>query len=746
MRARRWVALGLLSAMGAAPGLGCEDSDVTRGADDPAPPGDPSVPPGASAGDDAPARAGCVPSNVPVHQRPPPGNAPLFEHYAFYPRVIRLEHSGPMNGTLVATVVTNNGHWVGSMFQSADNGRTFQNVGAADDPLQATGMCCHTLYELPSAVGAMPAGTLIWGASFGADAGPGRRMSERLWKSNDHGKTWSFLSVVHTATTSQGTWEPELTVSSDGHLVVFYSDETDPAHSQKLVAARSTDGIVWTDAKSVVALPEASARPGMAVVRRLPDASYLMSYELCGEAHLCEAYVRRSPDGWSWGDPTTLGERVLTADGRFPASSPTITVAGSTVVINAMRMRNADTSFAAIDGRAFLANADGGRGPWFEVTAPVALPGTGGPPLCSGYSNPVLGLADGKAVLQIGTAIAPGGQCRAFVGSAPVVPVGGDSLVEGARIVSDDAGAHVFGRSPRGALRRWTTPDGGAAGETWAEGIAGEPVAIPHGAQQHAFARSTAGSLVHAFVDAADPRVRSDVWAAAGVAGDPATLVVGDAQHVWAVDSSASMRHWWWSPARGIQTDSWGSRASGRPSVFLASGAQHLFMRTTSGTLEHHWWHALQGAQHEVVQPVVAGDTCEGGYGGDPAAASIAGAEHVWVIDDAAALQHLWWTAREGWQRETWGQGLVGRPSFLGVGDAQHVFARSLSGALEHFWWNPAQGLQHDTWSKATRLAGDPSAALVAGAQQVVASGADGAVHAWSWTPETGIVETTLRP
>src|SRR5437762_3496701 len=76
-------------------------------------------------------------------------------------------------------------------------GLTFAEVGKVDDPITQPGLCCGTLYELPKAIGALSAGTLLWSASVGGDA-PNAPMTIPVWKSTDDGRTWTFVSTVVT--------------------------------------------------------------------------------------------------------------------------------------------------------------------------------------------------------------------------------------------------------------------------------------------------------------------------------------------------------------------------------------------------------------------------------------------------------------------------------------------------------------------------------------------------------------------
>src|SRR5262249_30703225 len=143
-------------------------------------------------------------------------------------------------------------------------------------------------------------------------------MALHIWKSNDIGRTWSYLSCCADSQSTAGSWnrppcgvlqsdaglwEPEFSVTSDGWLVCHYSDETDGKHCQKLARVRTSDGVSWTNRCDTVASDKSTDRPGMAVVRKLPNGSYFMSYELCaadGE-YKCVVQYRTSQDGWVWG-------------------------------------------------------------------------------------------------------------------------------------------------------------------------------------------------------------------------------------------------------------------------------------------------------------------------------------------------------------------------------------------------------------------------------------------------------------
>jgi hypothetical protein len=343
---------------------------------------------------------------------------PLRTGTGLYPRVIRLAHSGSANGRVIASVVTFSGNaGIGSVYQSGDAGKTFRQIGSIADSAASggKGMCCGTLYELPRKVGTNPAGTLLWAAAFGRNITPNRRMTIRLWRSLDHGRTWTYLSTIAKATTTGGLWEPELTVSADGRLVAFYSDETDSRHSQKIVRVRSSDGRTWNSRTDTVAFTAKAERPGMPVVRRLPNGHYAMSYEACG-FHKCEIRLRTSTDGWSWGKATTLGTRP-SVGGRYFAHAPTIAPRpdGSLLLVGQMLVTSGGSA-ASGNGRTLFVGTKGGAGTWRAVTAPVAVPDARND-YCPNYSSALLPAATGTSVLEIATDYA-GKVCTPYFATA----------------------------------------------------------------------------------------------------------------------------------------------------------------------------------------------------------------------------------------------------------------------------------------------------------------------------------------
>lgn len=352
----------------------------------------------------------------------------LLPGTGLYPRALLLQH-GAHAGEILASVVApqQSGHLGGTILASSDDGVSFTPVGAIDEPAAARGLCCATLYELPQAVGGLPAGTVLWAASVGGDD-PTQPMAIPVWKSLDGGRTWAPLSTVVTAgvpRSSGGLWEPEFSVRSDGQLVCHYSDETDPAHSQKLVERASPDGVSWSGPRDTVALAVVGRRPGMAVVRRLPSGSYVMSYEICGvPGDDCTAHLRTSADGWDYGSAGDAGLRPTTVDGLSLRHAPTLAVAdapganGRFYLIGQLAFTGTG-QVAPENGTILLGNSETGTHFWYPVTAPVPVPDATNN-FCPNYSSPLVPLDGDSYVLELATRW-DGQVCQAYFARGPLL-------------------------------------------------------------------------------------------------------------------------------------------------------------------------------------------------------------------------------------------------------------------------------------------------------------------------------------
>ena len=337
----------------------------------------------------------------------------------YYPRVIRLSQ-GPNTGRLLASFDAGR---AGAIYESPDQGKTWQHL---TDVVDATPprMCCSCLFEMPAAGGATPAGALLWATSVGTDQGGRGPCSIRLHRSLDGGRSWQYYSTPVSGFI--GLWEPEFILDGQGRLVVYYSSEEHKAkgYNQLLAHKVSTDGgLTWGPETIDVGTADGHQRPGMAIVRRLPGGSYVMSYEICGLG--CDAYLRTSADGLSWGDPADPGQRIESTAGHHFAHAPTVAWApqagnpqGQLLAIGQLLLNNTDNAVAPDNGRVYMVNAQSGQGPWAEVPAPVPVPDAKDNS-CPNYSSQLLPSADGLTVLEVALKF-QGDKCHAFYQTAPL--------------------------------------------------------------------------------------------------------------------------------------------------------------------------------------------------------------------------------------------------------------------------------------------------------------------------------------
>lgn len=277
-----------------------------------------------------------------------------------YGRGMVTEHqSDPAyNGRLYATsehYVTGTPSFVIS--ESTDHGGTWKVVGEVKDLNKGVGNRYQPfLYELPEKVGNMDEGTLI----CAGNAIPGDLSSSSivLYKSTDHGRSWSYLSTVANGgkavmkSTPGPIWEPFVKVI-DHKLVCYYSDERDQTHySQKLVHQVSNDGVNWGSVVDDVDFNNSAARPGMVTVAQMPNGKYIMTYEVVNSGEW-RTNFKISDDGLNW-DSSSEGTKLAYG------GSPYITVLpDGTLVAN-----------TAGQGDLFV-NKNNGTGTWEDVKMPM---------------------------------------------------------------------------------------------------------------------------------------------------------------------------------------------------------------------------------------------------------------------------------------------------------------------------------------------------------------------------------------
>lgn len=193
------------------------------------------------------------------------------------------------------------------IFESTNEGETWTKVRDVKDTHKGVGMRWEPhLYELPQAIGNMPAGTLL---CAGLVLPYDRSFCEiDLYKSSDAGRNWTYVSTIAEGKAAypgnDPVWEPFLMVANN-RLICYYSDERDTAHSQKLVHQTTTDGIHWSSVVNDVALSNSSQRPGMAVVTKMPDGNYIMTYEIVGKPGGAFYKISSNPESWNQADAGT---------------------------------------------------------------------------------------------------------------------------------------------------------------------------------------------------------------------------------------------------------------------------------------------------------------------------------------------------------------------------------------------------------------------------------------------------------
>lgn len=324
-----------------------------------------------------------------------------------YGRILLLEHSkeGNNNILLATHCALNSGledHAPGyPIYRSVDNGKTWEEISFVTDTLTGTGAEWNPfLFELEKPCGNYPEGTVLL-AACSIDGNHKSKSHIRLYFSIDGGFTFTQGVVVATAGgIEEGVWEPFLLQLDDGRLVCYYSDDSDPDHSQKIVYKISSDARNWSNAVDVVATDVFEERPGMPVVTRLGDGSYFMVYEVVDKKNVSGNPVcfRRSDDGLDWGDPNYIGEEIKTkwnkkALGSAPHCgwTPVGSENGTLIVSGTfMRKGNSDT------GTDLFLSYDNGES-W--TTVPHVIPYTVEDHV--GYSNSFTFSADGKTMYAI---------------------------------------------------------------------------------------------------------------------------------------------------------------------------------------------------------------------------------------------------------------------------------------------------------------------------------------------------------
>ena len=299
-----------------------------------------------------------------------------------YPRGIRLEHNGSANGTMLATFEQyTNGKPVFPIYRSTDTGNSWTKISEVADTQNGWGMRWQPqLFELPTAIGNFPAGTIL----AAGDSVPSNRSGFKIdmYASTNQGQTWTFVKTIANGG-GRPVWEPFFLVNGN-KIIVYYSDERDSSHSQKLVHQVSTDLVNWGSVVDDVATSTQSNRPGMSTVAKLPNGNYVMTYEFGGapEGNLAVYYkISSNPEAFG----SVSGRVLKSTDGHIAKWNPYITwlpTGGSNGTLVVSAQSTADV---------FVNTQGGAANAWTRVDSKVA----------AGYSRGMIPLADGHSLVVL---------------------------------------------------------------------------------------------------------------------------------------------------------------------------------------------------------------------------------------------------------------------------------------------------------------------------------------------------------
>ena len=323
---------------------------------------------------------------------------------AMYPRCICLAHNGEKNGTLLATFECySHGPPVFPIYESNDDGESWHRLSEIRD--EEKGFGCRFqphLLELPLTCGTVEEGTILCAGNIIPSDFSSSCL--HLYQSTDCGKTWSFLSEIvsggHAVVdprepdANRPVWEPFLTVTPDGKLICFYSDERRAAgsgYNQLLAHKVSPDGgRTWGEEKIDVAFPGGRLRPGMPVVAALPRGRFIMVYEMVNQDKI-PVYFRISDSIEDWGDRDFMGNPICAADGSYLTGTPYVS----------WIPQGGSEGTILVTGRGFshiMANSRMGEGFFVKLDSLVDIDNTCG---FAGYSQCILPLHGGKQVLNL---------------------------------------------------------------------------------------------------------------------------------------------------------------------------------------------------------------------------------------------------------------------------------------------------------------------------------------------------------
>ncbi len=323
---------------------------------------------------------------------------------AMYPRCICLEHNGEKNGALLASFECySHDTPVFPIYESGDDARSWHRLSEIRD--EEKGFGCRFqphLYELPADCQELRKGTVLCAGNI--IPGDFSSSALHLYKSTDCGKSWEFMSEIITGgrahvdpkepDENRPVWEPFLSLTPEGKLICFYSDEryaSGRKYNQMLAHKVSEDGgYTWGEEKIDVAFADGHLRPGMPIVAALPEGKFIMVYEIVNQDRI-PVYFRLSESIEDWGELDFIGNPVCTADGSYLTGTPYVT----------WIPQGGEQGTILVTGRGFshiLANSNMGEGFFVKMDSLVEIDNTRG---FSGYSQCILPLHGGRQILNL---------------------------------------------------------------------------------------------------------------------------------------------------------------------------------------------------------------------------------------------------------------------------------------------------------------------------------------------------------
>ncbi|KAJ7446793.1 BNR/Asp-box repeat protein [Mycena latifolia] len=264
-----------------------------------------------------------------------------------YARTVLIPQDGADQNVLLATFENNSPeppHVYFPIFRSTNLGQTWTPLSNVTDTQNGWGLRSQPfLYLTTEVIGRFPAGTIL----CAGNSIPTNRSNTQIdvYASLDKGRTWTFVSHVAAggeAVPDNGltpVWEPFI-LTFNHQIVIYYSDQRDPLHGQKLVHQVSSDLLTWGPVVNDVANPTFSDRPGMTTIARLPNGQYILTYEYGGAPEGDFAIYHRlssSPLTFNAAAPGTV---IRAVTGELPTSSPNVAWtphggANGTIVVSA---------------------------------------------------------------------------------------------------------------------------------------------------------------------------------------------------------------------------------------------------------------------------------------------------------------------------------------------------------------------------------------------------------------------------